>query len=52
MFDVTPETQAKAIEAIKAVLKKHKEHVPSDAVLHEAIEAAVKVVKASFGFGF
>lgn len=51
MFEITPETKAAAVEAIKEVFKHHKhEHVPSDEVLHEAIDAAVTVVKAQFGF--
>ena len=51
MFEITPETKAAAVQAIKDVFKHHKhEHVPSDEVLHEAIDAAVAVVKAQFGF--
>lgn len=51
MFEITPETKEKAVEAIKQVFAHHKhEHVPSDAVLFEAIDAAVDVVKKQFGF--
>lgn len=50
MFDITEETKAAAVHAIKEVLKHHKEHIPNDKVLAEAIDAAVKVVKAQFGF--
>jgi hypothetical protein len=52
MFEISTQTKAEAIEAIKAVLAKdgvHDKHL-TDAVLGEAFEEAVRIVKSQFGF--
>lgn len=52
MFEISEETRASAIEAIKEVLKKDgvcDKHL-TDEVLGEAMDAAVAVVKQQFGF--
>jgi len=51
MFELTEETKANAVQAIKDVFARHGHgDVPDDAILYEAIDAAVKVVKEQFGF--
>lgn len=50
MFEITDETKLNAVEAIKAVFVKHGQAVPDDSILLEAIDDAVAVVKAQFGF--
>ena len=51
MFEISDETKANAIEAIKAVLAKdgvNDKHL-TDEVIGEALDAAVSAVKSQFG---
>jgi hypothetical protein len=49
MFEITEETKQSAIVAIREVLMNHGEAVPDEAVLLEAVNAAIDTVKAQFG---
>jgi len=52
MFEISEETKANAIEAIKEVLRKDgvsDKHL-TDIVIGEAFDAAVAAVKTQFGF--